>query len=116
MKLEKYLLDSTEATFDVQLTKKMVRIFVLIKFRIILNLVLLASKIRLVGQITEIPCGHSRNRISCSIDLKISQNFSLFKSGLVLICITWSRKLGNKVKLQKYLLGTLEATIHDQLT
>ena len=68
--------------------------FALIESQISLNLGHLVSKKRLVGQmglnlghlgsltrsvgyIKEIPCGHSRNHISCSIDFKIGQNVCL---------------------------------------
>ena len=39
-----------------------------------LNLGHLGSRTRSLGQIKEIPCGHSRGNISCSIDLEIGQN------------------------------------------
>ena len=39
----------------------------------------LGSETRSLSQIKEIPCGHSRGHISCSIDLKISQNVCLDK-------------------------------------
>ena len=42
-----------------------------------LNLVDLGSKTRSLGQVKEIPCGCSRSHISCSIDLKFSQNVCL---------------------------------------
>ena len=41
------------------------------------NLGHLESNTSSQGQIKEIPCGHSRGHISCSIDLKSSQNLNL---------------------------------------
>ena len=66
-----------EATFFAQSTRNLVRMFVLIKSRISLNLGHLGSKTRSLGQIKEIPCGRSRGPISHSVDLKIGQNVCL---------------------------------------
>ena len=37
----------------------------------------LGSKTRSQGQIKEIPCGHSRDNISCLINLRVDQNVCL---------------------------------------
>ena len=79
-----------------------------------LNLGHLGSKTRSLGQIKEIPFGHSRGHIFCSIDLKIFQNVCLDEISDELELRSPGVK--NSVKLKKYLLGALRATFLAQLT
>ena len=74
---KKKLVGALEATFKAQMTRKMVRMFVLTKSWMSLNLKHLGSKTRSVSQITAIPCGLSKGNISRSTDLKFGQNVCL---------------------------------------
>ena len=77
----------------------------------------LGSKTRSLGQMKEIHCGRSRYHKSCSIDMKIGQNFSLDKiSGEFEFESPGVKKLGHEVKRKKYVVGTLKATFLAQLT
>ena len=76
----------------------------------------LESLTRSPGQIKEKPCGRSRGQISCSIELKFSQIVCLDEIPELLYLDHLGQKLGHKVKLNKYLVGALEASFLAQLT
>ena len=58
-----YLVGALEATFLVQSTWNLVKMFNLIKSRTSKSLCQLGSLTRSLGQIKEIPCGHSRQHL-----------------------------------------------------
>ena len=60
----------------------------------------------------EIHRGRSRDHIYCSVNLKIWQNVWL--EG-VRILVTLEHELDHQVKLRKYIVDTLKATIYAQL-
>ena len=81
--------------------------FVLIKYSNSLNFGKLWSKTRSLGQIKEIPCGHSREHMSCSIDLKIGRNVCLDKISNKFEFGSPGFKICHQVKLKNYLVGAL---------
>ena len=74
-----YLVYALEATFSVQSSRNLVRIFVFIKSRTRLKLGHVGSKTRSLGQILEKPCVCPRGHIFSPILMKLGQNVCLDK-------------------------------------
>ena len=69
-----YLVNTIQATLCTQLSRKFVEMFVLMKSRSSSNLGHVESKARLVGQIIENLCAHSRGHSFGPIFFKLAQN------------------------------------------
>ena len=72
-----YLVYALEATFSVQLSRDLVRMFVLFKSRTSLKMGHVRSKTRSQGQILEKPCVRSRGHIFSPIIKKLGHNVCL---------------------------------------